>query len=356
MGPDSHGDCSCPTQHRCSTTSADDDPGSTSASTACIDDEIQHTGRIPDDSCYLSKFGTCYEPLGVCAPGTDCTDCGTCGPPVRASWHWHAADCAACRCTPSCDTSLAPYISCKSLGLTSMAGVVVKNKEATIVDLSRNKLTTLSDPSLFHGMTALTALVLFDNQFAELEADQFAGLTALTFLSLSDNQLTVLWGTQFYGLTALTDLDLNDNLMADLDAALFNGLTALTELSLFNNLITELKGSQFVNLTALTKLDLDNNQIRELNPNVFVSLTSLTTLHLSKNHLAAIDGPTFSPLADTITQLFVADNHILRIDAVLVEIYRNNSRFVLTMASLATLSHPSCRESARGRGRNGSVP
>ena len=305
MGPDSNGECSCRPQYRCK--GADGNRSSSSSSEGCRNDQRDsRTRSVPNDSCYYSKDGTCDEPEQYCGNGTDCTDCGNCGPLNRAAWHWHPADCPSCVCERWCNTNDAPTIDCRELGLKNVSRI--ENKNAAVLDLRGNAISALN-ASLFSGMTMLNILYFPDNKISELAEDLFVGLTRLTKLSINGNLICALPTAIFAGLSTLSMLELQHNLIDVLPPKVFEGLTSLTKLDLSHNLITELSDRVFTGLSFLTTLYLRYNVIGELPLNIFDGVTRVEQLFLNSNTITRMPPNIFKGMK-AISVLTVSNNRI----------------------------------------------
>lgn len=288
------------------------------ASTGCIDDSQVEGGaqQVADDSCVYSNDGGCDEPA-ACVVGTDCTDCGNCGPLIRTSWHWSPADCPSCSCTPFCDTDTAPYISCHTLGLSGEELVVdaIGNTNATTLNFGSNRITELVEPSLFSGMTALFLLLLDHNDLRNVDQTVFQSLTALKALYLNDNRLSVVPPALFAGLARLEELYLHKNELERLtDPDVFSTLTALSLLSLHHNRLSTLHPDLFRSTPLSVGLDLSYNKLQALeDATIFGTLTAMATLRLDYNQLSGIP-PTLLANLTRLTELHLQGNMIESLD------------------------------------------
>eukprot|EP00729_Bicosta_minor_P013468 gene13468-24677_t len=205
--------------------------------------------------------------------------------------------------------------------LTKFDGGIFADVAATLTDLSLygNKFSELN-ATLFSGMTLLQTLYLENNDLTELDGGIFADVAAtLTELYLAGNKLSDLNPTLFSGMTLLQTLILDNNDLTELYGGIFADVAAtLTELSLYGNKLSELNTTLFSGMTSLKSLYLRDNHFTELNATLFTNTTTnLEYLDLSKNQLTMVDQATFAPLAATLTSLYLAENNMKRVDAVL---------------------------------------
>jgi Leucine-rich repeat (LRR) protein len=153
----------------------------------------------------------------------------------------------------------------------------------------------IKDLTGIQDFTALTYLVLWNNQLTSIDV---SANTALTSLLLANNQLTSI---DISANTALTQLDLNKNQLTSIDVS---ANKALTGLSLNQNQLTSIDVSAN---TALTSLLLANNQLNSIDVS---ANTVLTGLSLSQNQLTSID----VTANKTLTQLDLYQNQLTSID------------------------------------------
>ena len=185
----------------------------------------------------------------------------------------------------------------------------------TLLVLESKSITSLKAGD-FDGLTAVTAIVLTDNQLGALPANLFSGLTSLTNLSLDSSGVTSLHADTFSGLTAVAQINLTDNQLGALPANLFSGLTSLTNLEMGNSGagITLLPAGVFFGLSELEYLNLSGNGFPSLPAGVFSGLSKLETLLLSDTQLASLPAGVFSGLT-ALEQLYLNNSQLTSLPA-----------------------------------------
>lgn len=124
------------------------------------------------------------------------------------------------------------------------------------LDLSHNKLTTLSDLNLSDNLANTQEIILFKNQISDLcDFEPLSNLPKLRNLNLSSNKIT--------------EIDVKQE------------LPSLEELYLFHNNISAVKNLR--NLPHLITLDLSNNELTQLDFKNFKNLSSLTNIFIDEN-------------------------------------------------------------------------
>ena len=172
---------------------------------------------------------------------------------------------------------------------------VSNNTELTVLSCGGNQLTSLD----ISNNTELTMLSCFDNQLTSLDVSKN---TALSYLDCNSNQLTAL---DVSNNTALTHLYCSGNQLTSLDVS---KNTALTRLDCGSNQLTSLDIS---NNTALTNLSCDYNQLVTMDVS---NNTALTHLYCSGNQLTTLDVSNNTALtllwcyANQLTTLDVSNN------------------------------------------------
>eukprot|EP00729_Bicosta_minor_P013769 gene13769-15784_t len=234
--------------------------------------------------------------------------------------------------------------------ITEIDGDLLSHQPAlSTLAMNGNKLAALPE-KLFAGLMALASLVLYNNQLSNLDDAVFTDLPSLSLLAVNSNKLTVVQGTPFAGLIALARLVLSNNQISIIDEGVFSGLSSLVLLTLNGNNLESLPGNIFSELSSLTYLDLSNNHLVELNPTIFTSLVNLQQLVLFKNQLTTIDTPTFAPFASTLQELYLAENRISEVGAVLEVMQQHHGGMILTMAGNPSRCHVTSQTNAHLNG------
>lgn len=183
----------------------------------------------------------------------------------------------------------------KDLGLRTVPEELLALRGLRELDLSGNRLSTLSDGSF--EMTSLERLNVAENRLRLLPAE-LGHLTRLRSLDASENAIATL-DPGIAQCRALASLDLYRNSLTDVSA--LAALPALRELDLSRNLLRT-----FPELGAngsLVRLDLSANEIEAV-PAPAAVPDSLRWLDLSHNKLTRLE----LRLADPAAELFVAGN------------------------------------------------
>lgn len=170
--------------------------------------------------------------------------------------------------------------------------------------LSRNHLnaSTFSRTAhIFRNLTNLRTLDLNGNKLHRLEGLVFEHLKKLKVLKLRRNEITSFSDGVFYGLNAIENLLLDYNNITTIRKGLLFGLSSLTHLSLSQNQIDSIRPDAWEPTKHLKTLDLSNNRLVSLREGTFRALGALTELTLSHNHLAHIERDAFAPTSSLLT-------------------------------------------------------
>ena len=144
--------------------------------------------------------------------------------------------------------------------------------------------------SVFKGLSALTNLMIKDNQFTTIPLlSVFADLTNLTILDMSDNKIVRITASNLQGSKNLEQLILEQNAIAEIEKNAFNGLEK--SLRVLNLNLNKLNHTQLVNmadLISLQELNLQSNWIQALPNGIFKNFSHLQMLNLKSNKLSNI--------------------------------------------------------------------
>ncbi|XP_072015594.1 uncharacterized protein [Amphiura filiformis] len=157
------------------------------------------------------------------------------------------------------------------------------------VDLSHNMIKVI-EPDVFTDMQYLQMLVLSYNQLKLIHKETFHGLGWLRFIDLRKNYLQELSHDVFRDQGNVYSLDLSYNNLSVLHADVFSSLTRLGALNLNYNLLITLPEGLFDGwANRLTQLFLHNNSLSRLESSMFEGLTNVQVLTLDANRLQWID-------------------------------------------------------------------
>jgi len=157
----------------------------------------------------------------------------------------------------------------------------------TVLDLSRNNISSALDESSFEGLTSLSSLNLSSNNIPSISARTFG--TTLRTLDLSKNDLDhydVASGV-FENAINLTNLYLRSNGFRRVNRGVFKNIPSLENLVLSDNGITSLNLGYFENLPNLRRLDLSKNEIY-YSSSQFVNTAQLSHVDLDENRLSTM--------------------------------------------------------------------
>uniref|UniRef100_A0A1Y1MT41 LRRCT domain-containing protein n=1 Tax=Photinus pyralis TaxID=7054 RepID=A0A1Y1MT41_PHOPY len=130
-----------------------------------------------------------------------------------------------------------------------------------IVDLSHNKISTISGPTanLIEWETKITVLLLNNNELTTLNG-ALSGLPSLLTINLSHNKITSISPDDLVGLDRLEVLNISHNNLTTLEETGKTVLPSLNELIASHNSI-KILNQDFHGLPVLCWADLSNNQI-----------------------------------------------------------------------------------------------
>ncbi|XP_059096993.1 protein artichoke-like isoform X2 [Tigriopus californicus] len=177
-----------------------------------------------------------------------------------------------------------------------------------ILDLSRNKLTTIVDKN-FDGLYSLKEIHFNNNQIKSMVSAAFRHVTQLELLSLRHNRIHDLAPRIFFKLRNLKHLDLSGNKLEHIDGGVFVDTPNLECFACEGCSLFQLNLPLHVELHQLGSLLLANNTFQsqsDINPKF---LRNVQELDLSKNFLVALE-----PLESQALQILkVARNNITKI-------------------------------------------
>lgn len=205
--------------------------------------------------------------------------------------------------------------------------VFVSNRNITWIDLSYNKICTLSD-EIFRPLLKIQSLSLMQNR---LQSINFTLPTSLKYVNFVSNLINSIKENLFSGMTEVELLSLDNNMLTSLPSALFSTLHKMKRLSLKNNTLqslnislpasleyldlsfntmTFLDESLFSNMHQLEVLKLDNNNLSSISSQLFTTNNSLKEINLMDNKISLIGNVTLSVLLNKIYSLNLQNNKL----------------------------------------------
>lgn len=162
--------------------------------------------------------------------------------------------------------------------------------------LDGNSIQILPD-SVFKSLGRLHYLHLESNKLHHLHRNAFSGLTSLRFLNLAHNKQSAVRNARtFSHLSALTTLLLSENEIRYVGDKVFQNLQKLSRLSLSNNRISRLDRGALKGLSSLRELLIDGNELEEIPAGLLDSLERIEELDFSRNQISNVDSLAFSQL------------------------------------------------------------
>lgn len=162
--------------------------------------------------------------------------------------------------------------------------------------LDDNSIDVLQDFA-FKSLTSLHYLHLESNKLQHIHRNAFSDLSNLRFLNLAQNKLSAVRNAvTFSQLTALTTLLLSENEIQYVGNHVFQNLKKLSKLSLSNNRISRLDSGALKGLSRLRELQVDGNKLEEIPAGVLNALERIEELDFSRNRISSVDSSAFSQL------------------------------------------------------------
>lgn len=165
--------------------------------------------------------------------------------------------------------------------ITALSTPLPSKTTLEIIDLSRNKITTISI-DYFKDFAKLKEISLRENPLTALDANSFNALNDLTILNLGSTKLT-----NFDFLkkaTKLQTLNLTDTAITQFTDNFFEGNLDLVRLYAANNKLTFITTSAFSKVASkLVSIDVSRNRINRVDQDFFTSLTALTAADFTCN-------------------------------------------------------------------------
>ena len=182
------------------------------------------------------------------------------------------------------------------------------NQETFIIlRLNGNKLISLMNARVFHGLARILGLALNDNQLRSLSDGVFVEMKSLIVLTLHGNQLTSLSEGLFYGIELIKNIYVQMNPIVSLNDTIFSQLNVLLGLDISDINATTLPSNLFNSLTAFVELKLSGNPLSTLPDDLFWNLNNVQSIHMYDIQLTSLSSRAFK---DTVTlkYLYLDDN------------------------------------------------
>ncbi|EGD81869.1 hypothetical protein PTSG_13192, partial [Salpingoeca rosetta] len=203
------------------------------------------------------------------------------------------------------------WLSLKYNLLTEVTRNTFVDLRITELDLSQNRISALESDA-FSLLPELTSINLESNNLTQLPNPAFDSAEKLAVVDLSDNFLGDLAPGAFASLFSLRVLDLSNNDLGAIHTQFVPG--SLETLNLHDNRISAIAADAFGAGRRLRYITLDGNFLHQLPDNVFGHCRSLSALYLQGNQLTSITSDTLRGAHHTLTEVYLNDNNLLRID------------------------------------------
>jgi len=230
-------------------------------------------------------------------------------------------------------------------GFTRLPQSMFQSPKSSIVelDLSSNRLRSQNVFSCLLDLTTVSVLRLDRNLIDVIPADLTTPLSrSVTKLSLRSNRLTSDGIAALYNFTRLTELRLDVNRIVRFPSAIFRRMFYLQTLSASDNHLQQLNEGSFSGASrTLMSLSLADNQIYTVSPMTFARMTAIRDLDLSDNQITHMTLPAIMSQLNRLSlsenrlstfpsglrylpllqRLDVADNHLTRLPALIIQNY-----------------------------------
>ena len=169
------------------------------------------------------------------------------------------------------------------------------------LDLSENKLESLSIGSILSKANGLKILNLNNNELTSINYDMLNYLLKIEKIYLNSNSIQNIDHDSLRNLLKLEYLTLSNNSLTYIDDRTFFNLIQLRTLNLSSNQIESFSSLLFVNLYNLKTLDISSNRLKFIDNKVFQSFDLLQNLYLNDNSNSLVFSPhTFSNLTSIV--------------------------------------------------------
>nr|QDE10502.1 toll-like receptor 21 [Lateolabrax maculatus] len=191
-----------------------------------------------------------------------------------------------------------------------------------VLDLSRNKLKSLSCLKFLHTQKHIKSLRVEHNHLTSIKSCKTQDLRNLEEVSYRYNRILSVNAFAFYHTPNIKTLELNINTIAFLHRKGLKGLKRLETLRLDNNLLTDLFNNTFEDHFNLKILNLRNNRISVIFNGTFLSLRNLTTLDLGGNKITHFEPSGLDGL-ESLSKFYLDGNNLKQIDTSLYHVFQD---------------------------------
>ncbi|XP_061839612.1 leucine-rich repeats and immunoglobulin-like domains protein 3 [Nerophis lumbriciformis] len=179
------------------------------------------------------------------------------------------------------------------------------------LDLSNNNIVEIKADSF--PVLPLKNLFLNNNRISSLETGCFTNLSSsLQVLRLTRNRLSSI-PAKIFQLPNLQHLELNRNRLRRVEGLTFHGLHALRSLKMQRNGLSRLMDGAFWGLGNMEVLQLDDNNLTEVSKGWLYGLLTLQQLHLGHNAISRIR-PDAWEFCQKLRELNLSTNHLSRLE------------------------------------------
>lgn len=170
------------------------------------------------------------------------------------------------------------------------------------LNLSGNRLSTITLDTTFKRFKALKTLFLRDTELAHFDFEWLATLNSLTKLDISNNTnlIHVKNAHTLNGLENLQELNVAGNRIENLMEIIQNSPSTIEKLNVSGNRVKKLNATTFQRFGALRRLNLSDTDLKIDNLNPFAALVAVKFLDISHNSMANVN---FTVLSSTLNQL-----------------------------------------------------
>ena len=197
---------------------------------------------------------------------------------------------------------------------TSLTHLSNNTMSVEILDLSHNKLTSISNQDLFYW-TKLTQISFAHNRLTEIDAEAFRRQSSLQTLNLSGNKLKNLVDNLLSAQPKLRALDLSRNQLDSLGPTALANSSQLQMLNLGYNRLRSLPEKLLNGFTRL-HLNLEHNRLNTLPADIFdrSRIYALVSIHLGHNFFDQIPVTALQKQYFNLEHVNLANNRIQHID------------------------------------------
>ncbi|CAH0602475.1 unnamed protein product [Chrysodeixis includens] len=156
------------------------------------------------------------------------------------------------------------------------------------LELSSDKITYIPD-SAFNGLSELTTLNIWGNNFSDVGENAFKGLYSLEEINLNTNHMKAIDEKAFAHTPRLKTVQFMGNVIEEIPTGLFKGQGNLENITIKLNFVPLTLQSQcFSNLTSLKNLILQQSYIRALPKDLLYTSSNIRSILLQHNEILAL--------------------------------------------------------------------